>query len=459
MGFFSSLFGQKSPPAARPPAPARADAPPAPAAAAPLGSAVFGTTEPVGAPIPLAPTTLDVPAQLDEARALLDNKDLPAALQIYEQIAAAEGDLAEPFARISGDLGATGHIDALIDFLAPRYEPALHGLPPGINLLQAYLHRRNPVAAQELLDLLVPLVTTYSMRDRLDGFRCAILELRATAPAETPVAPAAADINLINISKPVWTYGLEQGENLLPTKNHRVRHLAVAPFALVVEGLTEGKMAPADHPLAPLTRGLPFALAEACWFAPAYRPVALTGLDPEKDLLRLPRAFRAEQISQLFPKKEEPIDYAISGTVHASAAGALAAVELTIWDIRKHKLLKSLRFDGADAVARAWPTLLGYIEAAKPGPAPLEYALPADPAAHAVALDHVLHFFLVEKNVLPPERLAPHEPRLAALADYATAHADVPVPRLLLFAALRHCQALGLAVPPEIAAAAERLAH
>ena len=454
MGFFSSLFGQKPSPAPRQPAPAHPVAS-EPAPAAPLGSA-FGETG-AAVPTPLAPAgDLDVPALLDEARALLDKQDLPAALQLYEQIAAADMDLAEPFTRISGDLGATGHIDALIEFLTPRYEPALHGLPPGINLIQAYLHRRNAVAAQEVLDLVAPLVTTYSMRDRIDGFRCAILELRANAPAEPPAAPTGVDINLINISKPIWTYGLEQGENLLPTKNHRVRALAVAPFALVVEGAAEGKMAPADHPLASLARGLPFALAEACWFAPAYRPLALTGLDQEKELLRLPRAFRAEQLSQLFPKRETPLDYAISGTVRASAAGELLAAEFTIWDIRKHKLLKTLRHEGADAVARLWPVLLGYIEAAKPGPAPFDYALPADPAAHAVALDHVLHFFLAEKAVLAPEKLAPHDQRLAALAAYATAQGEAQVPRLLLQAALRHCATLGLAVPPEIAALAEQ---
>ena len=86
-----------------------------------------------------------------------------------------------------------------------------------------------------------------------------------------------------------------------------------------------------------------------------------------------------------------------------------------------------------------------------------EAHLPADPVAHAIALDHVLHFFLAEKGVLPPEKLAPHAPRLTALADYANAHTYSAVPRLALFAALHHCQALGLEIPPEAAATAERL--
>lgn len=414
-------------------------------------------------PIAAVPLDTDIPSALDQARALLDQKDLPAALALYERIAATDGDLAEPFARISGDLGATDHIDAMIDFMAPRFDPAQHGLPAGINLLQGYLHQKNPVAAQELLDLLTPLVTTYSMRDRLDGFRCAILEQRASQPPvgaalPPPGAGAAPDIQLINISKPIWTYGAAGGEALLPEKSPRTRLLAIMPFALVGEGLPAGKIPPADHPLAALARGLPFALAEACWYAPAYRAVALTGLDPNKNLLVPPRVFSAGQIRDLFPRKEEPLDYAICGTIRAGTAGALAGIEFVIWNIRKNKLLKSLRLDDADALARGWPLLLGYIEAAKPSPASFDYATPADPAAHAAALDHVLHFFLVEKNVLPPEKLAPHEPRLTALADYAEATPGAAVPKFALQAALQHCTALGLAIPPAIGETAERLA-
>ena len=41
-------------------------------------------------------------------------------------------------------------------------------------------------------------------------------------------------------------------------------------LALVGDGIAPGKIAPADHPLAATVRGFTFALAEACWFAPAF---------------------------------------------------------------------------------------------------------------------------------------------------------------------------------------------
>lgn len=453
MGFFASLFGQNPQPRQESATP-RAGSPsvlPATAPAGPLPGQEGVTIQPQS-----SVETADVPSLLTAARGHLDRQDLPAALQIYEQIAEMPGDLGAAFTTISGDLGATGNIDAMVEFFAPRYDPSLHGLPPGINLLQAYLHRRDVFAAQQLLDLLSPLVTTYSMRDRLDGFRSALAQLRsADAPEAAPTT--APDVALINISKPIWTYGLADGENTLPTKNHRARRLAILPLALVGPGIPAGQIAPSDHPLASLVRGLVFALAEACWFAPAYRPVAMTGIDPAKNLLLAPRAFSGEQIRQLFPKEKEPVDYAIAGTVQADAQNELAAVEFTIWDVRKNKGLKTLRFEGADAVNQAWPLLLGYIEAAKPGPAPISYTLPADPARHAVALDHVLHFFLAEKGVLAAEKLAPHEARLAAVAAYAESQGDAVVARFAVIAAAHHCRNLGLSLSPELEARVQRL--
>ena len=459
MGFFASLFGQKNSPAPRAsaatPVTVVADAEPS---LTPTSSGAMPGQE--GASVQrAAERELDVPTMLTEAREYLDKQDLPSALHLYEQIAQSAPALATAMTTISGDLGATGHIDAIVEFISPRYDPRAHGVPPGINLLQAFLHQRNAAAAQQLHDVLRHF-SAPGLRHRLDGFQSAITKLRTELAAEAPTVPADAGpkVNLINISKPVWSYGLQQeAEALLPTKAGRTRRIAFLPLALRGAGLPEGSLAPANHPLAALVRGLPLALAEACWFVPAYRPVAVSGLDPDKNLLLSPRAFGGEQARQLFPQDVEPLDFAVSGTVLTTTDGTLGSVEFTLWEVRKARLMKSIRAEGPEAVAKAWSQLLGYMEAAKPGTAPMPYTAPADPAAHAVALDQVLHFFLAEKKVLPMEKLAPHAPRLAALAAYAAAHPESNVPRLAFFSALHHCQNIGLTVPREIIAAAEQM--
>ena len=153
----------------------------------------------------------------------------------------------------------------------------------------------------------------------------------------------------------------------------------------------------------------------------------------------------------------EPLDFAVAGSVQAAADGTLRAVEFTLWEVRKARLMKTVRAEGAQAVTKAWSQLLGYLEATKPVNPLMPYAAPTDPAAHAVALDQVLHFFLAEKKILPLDRLAPHAPRLAELATYAQAYPESMVSRLTFFSALHHCQSMGLEVPRELVAAAEKL--
>jgi len=463
VGFFDSLLGKKSSPSPRPagykpaPAPAARAAPaPEPDETVAAGNAAAALTGQTEVKVQHAPQpTLDLGEALVSAREHLEKKDLPAALQLYEQIVHSGVDLAEPLATISGDLGATGHIEALVEFAAPLYHPEQHGAATGLNLLQAYLHLRNDAAAQQLLDLLESLREP-GLQDRLDGFRTATNRLRAERAAEALQAPPsnAANISLVTISKPIWTYGLEQGENALPTKHGRERALAFMPIALVGDGVEENHPAPVDHPLAPLARGLPLAMAEYCWYSPDYRPLAVTGVDPQKQIFLPPRAFGGEQAQGLFAGSATPVSHAVGGLIRAGAAGVVASAELTIWDVKKARAITTLRAEGPDAVAKVWTQLLTPV---KHGPAPFPYAPPADPVAHAIALDHVLHFFLADKKVFPLEHLGEFAERLTALAAYAAAYPAAAVPRMIFMAALRQCTALGLEVPAEVLAAAQEL--
>jgi hypothetical protein len=461
VGFFDSLLGRKSspsafrpvqPPAAADPAPdTPADVPPDPTL--PFGNAVSGQAETHVQHTPQI--QIDIPEALGLAREHLDRRDLPAALQLYEQIVHSGADLAAPLATISGDLGATGHIEAMIDFVAPLYDPERHGSATGLNLLQACLHLRNDAAAQQQLDVLRALGDP-GLADRLDGFQTALTQLRSERAAEALQAPPvkSAHVSLVTISKPVWTYGLEHGENCLPTKHGRERRIAFLPIALTGVGVEKNSPAPPDHPLAPVARGLPLALAEFCWFSPDYQPIAVVGVDPQQQIFLPPRAFGGEQARDLLTKeRNELIGHAVAGTIQAGPDGTIAAAELTIWDAKKGRLVTTLRAEGPDALQVVWQKLLSPV---KHGPAPIEYAPPADPAAHASALNHALYFFLADKKVLPVERVAPHEIHLTALATYAETHATL-VPRLTFLGAIRQCTTLGLGVPPDVTAVFERI--
>lgn len=463
MGFLDSLFGKKknSP---------RADAPASPEPSTPdgaeasQGSAVFGSAEEVAAPRPaehraVNAADIDVNESLIAAREHLDKGDLPSGLMVYEQLAAAELLDGDALATISGDLGATGHLEALVEFVAPRYDPPVHGFPAGINLLQAYLHLRNDAAAQQLFDL-IKTQPHGDIQDVIDGFHTALVQLRQERAGinTQPIQPTkGVDIGLVTISRPLFSYSVEDGEAKLPTKTGKERRIAFMPLALSGSGVPKDGLVPREHPLSDLVLGLPLVLAEAAWFSPLYRPIVAVGVTPEQRLFLSSRIFKGEQARELFQKSDITADYAVAGSVRAEDEGRIGVIELTVWDVKKARLMKTLNTEGTGCVGAACELLLKYIEAPAAGPSPIGYLYPADFAAHAKAQTHALHFFLGEKKVVKPESLEPHEPRLVALSGYATSEPGAPAVAALFAGAVRQADAIGLNVPPGVRAHAQRL--
>ena len=68
---------------------------------------------------------------LAAAREKLKNKDLPAALALYESILANASDRSDVLMTISADLGTNGYVQEIIELLAPRYDVEKHGAPAG----------------------------------------------------------------------------------------------------------------------------------------------------------------------------------------------------------------------------------------------------------------------------------------------------------------------------------------
>src|SRR5688500_16830511 len=104
----------------------------------PAKAAVPTTPAPVEpADVEKRPIAGGVLPQLAAAREKLKARDLPGAMAIYEEVVAVSADRADVLVTISADLGTHGHVDQLIELLAPRYDAQKHGAAAGVNLLQA----------------------------------------------------------------------------------------------------------------------------------------------------------------------------------------------------------------------------------------------------------------------------------------------------------------------------------
>ena len=382
-----------------------------------------------------------VKAQLLAARERLEAKDLPGALTIYEELLAVSGDRADVLVALSGDLGSCGHVDQIVELVAPRYDAQRHGPATGINLLQAYLAVRNTTAAQHLLDILFALKQP-ELEQRLHGFSNALAELLEAErrgqlpPASTSAAgqegsnsddapPPIKTIHLVSISRPIWSYGLEGLANLLPPKEGRKRRVAFAQLAQPEAADWLQKMSKPEDDIARLSRGLPLWLSETMYFCPHYAPTAAIAMVGKDHYGIFASEWTTENIRQLVDTTEGGLDYVFTGAIrHRNGDYDLV---LRLWEIKKFRERKVFNLHFTPATANAelnalLEQLRAFMEFSPyPAGTGLAYTPPPNPFAWSDTLGASLSFFLAEKAVLPKEQIAAPAETLARIAARAAA--------------------------------------
>jgi len=388
----------------------------------------------VSAPATPAPTAAESAAsppaelatvmpRLAAARACLEARDLPGALALYEPVLAEAGDRADVLVAVSGDLGQYGHVQQIVELIAPRYDAERHGPATGLNVLQAYLVLHNADAAQHVLDLLFSL-NRPELEERLHGFSNAIAELlekQQRGMLAPPPEGAAAGIvtprvSLITVSKPIWFYGLEPlAAEILPPKEGRLRRIAFAPIALP-RSLDPGDASKGPPPeLGRLARALPCWFAETLYFCPHYAPVAVAALlDTQQNgnqYAFFGNEWAADNIRQLVETTKDGIDFVITGALSEDAGQY--ELGLRLWEVKKIRERKQFtaRWTAATADAELTglhATLRQFMECTPyPAGAGLAYTPPAAPRAWLDTLDASLGLFLADKSLLPVAQLAP----------------------------------------------------
>ncbi len=411
--------------------------------------------DPKPAPIPADPAPAAVGGgvlpQLAAAREKLKQKDLPAAMVIYEQVlAGGANERSDVLMTISADLGTNGHVREIIELLAPRYDVQKHGAPAGFNLLQAFLVTQQAEAAQHLLDLLFSLGRP-ELEARLHGFSNAVAELFiAETEAEAGAShqgPVEEKINLVSISKPMWFYGLETvAPQLLPRKEGRLRRVAFAQCALPGQENATANAARPEDELGRLTRGIALWLAETFAFSAGYSAVAGVGTVAQHHML-FPAEWSADNIRQLSDSTEGGLDYVVTGALRDRNDDF--ELVLRIWEVKKFRELKAFTArwtpSSADtALRQLQDQLRAYMEwAALPAGQGMAYTAPAAPLAYVHGLGASLTFFLGEKGVLAPDQI-PSGP--AVLLRAARANPDHVAAQLALVAWLLRQKSTG-AVP------------
>jgi hypothetical protein len=399
-----------------------------------------------------------VAPRLIAAREKLEAKDLPGAVQVYEEVLATAGDRADVLVTISGDLGSTGNIPQIIELIAPRYDALRHGPATGINLVQAYLAVRNADAAQHVLDILFSL-NRPELQERLLGFSNAVAELiqhgsvqgipQFDTAADDPSARAVG-VSLVSIGKPIWSYGLESVDGALPKKEGRLRRVAFAQLALpTAYADPEEAMNRPEDEIGRLSRAIPLWFAETFYFSPLYAPIAALGCLQPANGPRRPAIFATDwtvdNLKKLVDSSSDGLDYIFTGTLRRE--GAEFILIMRVWEVKKLRERKqfTIRWTAATAdveLARFHEYVRAFMEwAPYPEGEGIPYSAPSVPTAWLDALGALLGLFLVEKQLMPKEQL----PALSPVFDAFAPHAFSPPASSLAWLSLRlRASALGL---------------
>ena len=391
MGFFDRLAAKKT----------------TPEPVAPAAEPVVEKKPVVGAILPL----------LASAREKLKANDLPGAMAIYEQVLAGAADRSDVLVTISADLGTTGHVREIIELLAPRYDLDKHGAAAGFNLLQAYLATRDTEAAQHLLDLLFSLQRP-ELEARLVGFSKALSEIfisetetEASSSTNGHAPGPGKKINLVSISKPIWSYGLEaQHAALLPQVGGKLRRVAFAQLALPgTTGVMERATRPEDQ-TGRLTRAFALWMAETFSYSAGYEAIAALGLMEQEHYALFPAEWTAENLRQLNESSgPKGLDYIVAGWLREHNDDYELGVR--IWEVKKFRELKSFSVRYApssanEALLKIHSQLRAYMEwSALPAGNGLAYEAPVEPMAYLQALGASISLFLGGKGLLPAAQL------------------------------------------------------
>lgn len=193
-------------------------------------------------------------AQLWLAREALERNDPAAALALYAEVFSHANPVpADALQQISGDLGNRGLLKEILEVCGPVYDPGIHGLGPGNNLMKAHADLGETAKARAILERLYSLQRP-DWKPFLDDWDSRL----AKPPA--PVDPANLEASLLTLEGPVWARKGSPAQAFLPSKPGDAP--PVAFLAASVSGAPDEGVARGPDVRGRLSRGIPMFLAE-----------------------------------------------------------------------------------------------------------------------------------------------------------------------------------------------------
>lgn len=397
-------------------------------------------------------------AQLFLARKALQDKDLKTANDLYQKIIPLAKDEHEVLTMISGDLGQAGYVEEMIKLVAPLYNPNIHGISTGTNLLNGYFEIQDFEAGQALLKILFSQVSVIErpflmqQADRFDQLRAMknLAAKNAAVTADTPI-----QLSIVVINEPMWYYGLRQPNWLMPGFNPD-ETIGFMLFSTLQpgQGAEASQVQQEDH-LGRLSRSLPLYLMESFRLKTTMKPACLIPVVVDQGPIVYNQPWVWDEIVQFMGATQQTFKYLVTGGL-AVINQDEAEISLTLWDVAQGKPIQELKQTApwaniSPAVCEMEAALMLNFQSHWMAPPPFYDAdmrkkiLPQ----YAVSLGQLLILFLIENGLVAKDTLWGERRILDYMQELCLSAEDDTFSKFLYLSALAFDKALGSSVYEE----------
>ena len=199
-------------------------------------------------------------AQLWLARLALQSRRLEEALTYYQNSLSHAGQPypVDMLQQISGDLGNAGHLPEMIDLVTPHFDPAIHGILVGNNLIKSHLDLGQIDAARMILNQLYALKRP-DWREPLSFWDTEIAKTRIDTD---PVDAAALEVTMLTIEGPVWLRPDSAAAELFTAKTGEAPRITIVGSSAETATNSKATQRQLSDSIGRLSRALPLFLAE-----------------------------------------------------------------------------------------------------------------------------------------------------------------------------------------------------
>lgn len=403
-------------------------------------------------------------AQLWLARAALQSRDLVSAVALYRESLACvsrpvPGDL---LMQMSGDLGNAGYLPEILELVEPHFDPAIHGLTVGNNLIKAHLDLGQTDHSRRILDQLYALKRP-DWKDTLSFWDTELAKVRVGL-----AQPEAADslrMAMLTIEGPVWLKPESPAAELFPAKSAEAPTVCFLGSSAEIASNSQRVQQQLSDTPGRLSRSLPLFLAETLEMNTNAKARVLVpwilGDSPGFVLSGVP--WTDENVANYAREGEVKSDFAV--VTHLKPNSEPWTVELRLIRTIDGKCVGTLEGsfpmarpeEGLPDLAQELLALLVREADIEPCPHPAAYQVPGAPdfAPYLLRLEQLLAVRCGSMDGVPPAFLSGEREILDGNLQLCLAHpANLPV-RILLAQTLLGMKRVRPDILPELA---ERLA-